>query len=519
QRGRNEPVRVWVIGCSTGEEAYSIAIAFVEYLEAAAKHVVLNVFATDLNGVGVERARLGVYPKTIAQDVSPERLRRFFSEVDGKYRVNKTIRDMVVFARHNVLTDPPFSRVDLISCRNLLIYLEPVLQQRVIPILHYGLRPNGYLWLGSSETIGSYRDLFEADDVRQKLYTRKSGGGHAAPNIPWRARPDHYPTPPLPRPPHTVDVVPGVAEQHKEADRILLSRYAPPGVLITGDLDIVQFRGDTGLFLTPAPGKASLNLLKMLREGLLVGVRSAVHKAKREKIPVREEGLRVRSNGGYRTVDVEVIPLKGDSSDAAFLVMFVERQPGATRAKSPSAAKKIKQAEDAEIETRLKRELVATREYLQAVIEQQEAANEELQSANEEVQSSNEELQSINEELETSKEEIQSSNEELATVNDELHSWNLELSQSNNDLLNLIHSVQMPIVMLGSDRRIRSFTPAAEKLLNLIAADVGRPMRDIKLTLGATDLEEKLIKAIDTVTVIEEEVRDAAGHWFLLRIR
>ena len=519
QRSRHEPVRIWVIGCSTGEEAYSIAIAFVEYLEAAAKQVVLNVFATDLNAVGVERARLGLYPKTIAQDVSPERLRRFFSEVDGKYRVNKSLRDMVVFARHNVLADPPFSRIELISCRNLLIYLEPGLQQRIIPTLHYALQPNGYLWLGSSETIGTYRDLFESEDARQKLYTRKPGGARTAPNLQWRTRGQDFHAL-APRPALAADVVTGATETYKEADRILLSRYAPPGVVINGDLDIVQFRGDTGLFLTPAPGKASLNLLKMLREGLLVGVRSAVHKAKREKIPVREEGLRVRSNGAYRTVDVEVIPLKANGGDASFLVMFVERHhAGAARPKPPRATKKAKQEDEAEVETRLKRELAATREYLQAVIEQQEAANEELQSANEEVQSSNEELQSINEELETSKEEIQSSNEELATVNDELHSRNLELSQSNNDLLNLIHSVQMPIVMLGSDLRIRRFTPAAEKMLNLIATDVGRPMRDIKLTIGATNLEEKLIKAIDTVTVIEEEVQDAAGHWFLLRIR
>jgi two-component system CheB/CheR fusion protein len=314
----------------------------------------------------------------------------------------------------------------------------------------------------------------------------------------------------------------------REAERVLLQKFAPPGVLVTADGEILQFRGDTGLFLTPAPGRATLDLLKMLREGLLVGVRGALHRAIKEETAIREENLRVKSNGGYRDVDIEVLPVKGGGSlrDGYFLVLFHEHSgappaqasAAVTRGGSTAPPATSTEADERQI-ARLTQELAATREYLQSVIEQQEAANEELQSANEEVQSANEELQSINEELETSKEEIESSNEELATVNDELQNRNLELSQSNNDLMNLLSSVQMPIVMLGPKLLIRRFTPMAERMLNLIPADVGRPISDIKLNIDVADLEKLLLEVIDTVTVHELEVRDRHGRWFLLRIQ
>jgi two-component system CheB/CheR fusion protein len=526
-RSRHEPVRIWTLGCSTGQEAYSLAMAYAEAAEAAGSSVPLQLFATDLNPAVIERARAGVYPKEIAQDVSPERLRRFFTEVDGSYRISKVIRDACVFSRHNVLTDPPFSRIDLISCRNLLIYLEPVLQKKVLPTLHYALRPKGFLWLGASETIGAYRNLFDAEDAKHKIYAKKLGAGSGPSTFPLQ----HGGITRAPFTPATSRTVEG-ADLPREADRLLSTRYSPPAALVSSDLEILQYRGDTGPYLAPAPGKASLNLLKMLREGLVVGVRAAVLRAGKDGTAAREEGLHLRTDKGLREIAIEVIPIKGGGSkESGFLVLFEDAQaraegPAAAGPQGPAgsqglSAAPIAQSDPFDPETaRLGQELSATREYLQSLIEQQEAANEELQSANEEVQSANEELQSSNEELETSKEEIQSSNEELATVNDELNNRNAELNRLNNDLVNLLGSVQMPIVMLGRDLRVRRFTPTAEKLLNLIPTDVGRPLADIQLNLeGVPDLESLLAEVLETVSTTERDVRAKNGRWYSLRLR
>ena len=528
-RSRYEPLRVWSIGCSTGEEAYSIAMAFAEFVEQSRLQVPLQIFATDLNGAGVEKARAGLYSRAIGQDIAPDRLRRFFFEVDGTYRISKAIRDTSVFARHNVLTEPPFSRIDLISCRNLLIYLEPALQQKAMGMMHYALMPHGALWLGHSESIGSYRDLFEVEDPKHKMYVKKPGPPRLSPRAfsgdPLASRLTADP------PAREPDVV--VQDVHREADRILLAKYTPASVLVNDDLEILQFRGDTGRYLTPAPGKASLNLLKMLRDGLVVGVRGALHKAKREDTPTTEGALRVKTIHGSRQVSVHVIPVSSNRGVAPphFLVLFEETAVAATapakagrserklttRA-SGMAERKAREATDDETE-RLAEELAATRQYLQSVIEQQEAANEELQSSNEEVQSANEELQSINEELETSKEEIQSSNEELATLNEELHNRNGELGQSNDDFVNLLASVQLPIVMLGPDFRIRKYTPMAERLLNLTPADMSRPITDLRLGIVLPHLNEMLAEVMETVSVKEVEVRDKDGRWYVLRLR
>ncbi|HVR96835.1 MAG TPA: chemotaxis protein CheB, partial [Thermoanaerobaculia bacterium] len=316
-RPPDEPLRVWVLGCSTGEEAYSVAIILAELAEAKGSRFPIQVFATDLNGAVIEKARAGVYPKSIEHDLSPERLRRFFSKVDGSYRINKTIRDLCVFARHNVLTDPPFSQIDRISCRNLLIYLEPALQQRVVPLLHYALKPAGFLLLGSSETIGSYRDLFEEADARNKCYAKKPSARRAPLGPAAGSRRDlgasgHGP--------ERLQQARAATDVQKEADRILLARYVPPGVVVNPDLEILQFRGDTGPYLTPAPGKASLSLLKMARAGLTVRLRAAINAARKTAAPVREEGLQVQSEGRVREVHLEVVPLKGTSA-GGFLVL------------------------------------------------------------------------------------------------------------------------------------------------------------------------------------------------------
>jgi len=510
-RSRADPVRLWTLGCSTGQEAYSLAIAFTEAAEAAGSSAYLQLFATDLNATAIEKARAGVYGKEIAEVVSAERLQRFFVEVESGYRISKSIRDVCVFSRHNVLADPPFSRMDLISCRNLLIYMEPVLQQRILPMLHYALKPGGCLWLGGSETVGALTNLFAVEDPKQRIFVQRRGesgrgqfplqhGGMArAPFTPITTRRND------------------ATDLPREADRLLLHRFAPPGVVVSSELDILQYRGDTSPFLTPAPGKASLNLLKMLRPGLLVTVRAAIQRAAKADAPVREAGLRVPSNDGDRMVSVEVIPLQNHDGTKGngFLVLF-DASGSAGGSAEPARELEAPAPDEASFE----RELAATRDYLQSVIEQQEAANEELQSASEEVQSANEELQSTNEELETSKEEIQSSNEELATVNTELHARNTELHRANDDLTNLLGGFQTVVVMLGHDLRVRRFTPLAEKLFNLLPSDEGRRLIDIKSNLiGLPDLESVLLRVRDTGTSEEHDTQDRSGKWFSLRVR
>ncbi|MFT6082001.1 MAG: two-component system CheB/CheR fusion protein, partial [Planctomycetota bacterium] len=508
-RLRADPVRFWVLGCSSGQEAYSLAIAFTEAAEAVGSPAVVQIFATDVNAAAIEKARAGCYGKGIAEEISAERLQRFFVEVDGGYRISKTIRDVCVFSRHNVLADAPFSRIDLISCRNMLIYMEPVLQQRILPMLHYALQPGGCLWLGSSESVGTFTNLFEVEDQKHKIFWHSGESGRGefplrhdgiarTPFVPIGARRN------------------AVADLPREADRVLLQRFAPPGVVVSVDLDILQYRGDTGPFLTPTPGKASLNLLKMLRPGLLVAVRAAILRASKESAPVREAGVRVPSTDGDRFVVVEVTRLNDPGpKNTGFLVLFAES--GSATADAEAAPEHGLPASD---KMSVEQELAATRDYLQSVVEQQDVANEELQSANEEVQSANEELQSTNEELETSKEEIQSSNEELATVNGELNVRNTELHRANDDLSNLLDSFQAVVVILGQDLRVRRFTPLAEALFNLLPGDEGRPLVDIKINLvGLPELEPILLRVRDTGVAEEHNAQDKRGKWFSLRVR
>ena len=518
-RAHDNPIRMWVLGCSTGEEAYSLAITVSEFLDARPRQrQPVQIFASDLNPKLIEKARAGFYSKHIANDVSPERLRRWFIEQEAGYRVIKPLRDMVVFAHHNSLIDAPFSRMDLISCRNVLIYLDSVLQQRLVHVLHYALKPGGFLWLGTSESVGASRELFEVEDAKHKVYSRKPGRPSVLGHIRMHRDESQREAGTVTPRDRSIAGKAGAVDTQKEADRLILTRYAPPGVLVTSDFDILQFRGDTGPFLAPAPGRASLSLLKMAREGLVVALRNAVNKAKRTHAVVREQGLRVRSNGGFRTVHVEVIPIASNSEES-YLVLFEEPAAQSARRSVAPKSRAASQAKPRDEVAKIKEELEATREHLHAVIEQKEAANEELQSANEEVQSANEELQTINEELETSKEEVQSSSEELATVNDELNHRNAELSLTNNDLVNLIASVQMAIVIVGRDLRIRRFSPRAEKMFNLITADVGRRIADITPRVGISDLEQMLLQSIDTIQPVEQEVQDPQGHWYSLRIR
>jgi two-component system CheB/CheR fusion protein len=513
------PIRAWVPGCSTGEEVYSLAISLVEYRDKIGSTQPIQIFGTDISEVAIERARGGVYPENISADVSPERLRLFFSKVDAHYRIKKTIRDMCVFARQDLSRDPPFSKLDLILCRNVLIYLGQSLQRRVLRVFHYALKPEGFLMLAGTETIGPNVELFSSVDKKHQIYRKKDAlpaadvrfGPVATPGFPagFQARRQ------------TGELQTRVNLQH-EANRILLGRYAPPAVVIDENWQILEFKGQTGPFLEPAPGDASLNLLKMAREGMMHDVRNAVHEARKRGTAVRREGVRVKSNGGWRTLTLEALPVGGgEKSSRPTHIMVVFDAVKARPARRDRAAKKNGRDHPraTEVTARLEQELAANRDYLQSIIQDLEAANEELQSANEEILSSNEELQSTNEELDTAKEELQSTNEELNTVNEELHGRNEELTRLNSDLFNLLANVQIPIVMVSSDMRIRRFTPMAERILNLIPTDLGRPVGHIKPNIRCPDLEQLIVEAMDSVTTVQQEVQDYQGAWFSLRVR
>lgn len=516
-RKADEPVRVWVPGCATGEEVYSIAITLLEAMEETDASCRIQLFGSDLSEAAVERARFGVYAEEAVADVSPARLNRFFKRYDGGYRIAKSVRDCCIFARQNITKDPPFSHLDLISCRNVLIYLGSVLQRRVMGIFHYALRPEGYLLLGSSETIGNYGDLFTPFDRKHKIYQKKIA--YSRPVF------DFHPVSPRDRVEKAVmereSIVP--SNIFREADRVLLTRYAPPGVVINEDLEILQFRGRTSPFLEPAPGIATFNVLKMAREGLLAELRAAIQTAKKSERPVRRKGVTVVGQGGMTAVNLEVIPFVSPTQERCHIILFEEAAPEETPPKKRAGKTKGKAAKEeagaARQVLRFKRELEATREYLQSIIEEQEAMNEELRSANEEIQSSNEELQSTNEELETAKEELQSSNEELTTLNEELEHRNDELAQANNDLINLLASVDIPIVMLDSDLRIRRFNPGAQRVMNLIPGDAGRSINDLKLTFEVKDLDQLVRDVVENLETREIEVQDRAGRWYALRVR
>ncbi|HEX7878926.1 MAG TPA: CheR family methyltransferase, partial [Candidatus Eisenbacteria bacterium] len=476
EKSPSTPIRMWVPGCSTGQEAYSLAMSLLEYYDDKPITPAIQIFATDLSDQkSLDRARAGVYPESIEAVVSPERLRRFFRREDHVYRINKNIRDSCVFARQNVTSDPPFSHLDIISCRNVLIYLSTPLQKRVLPTFHYALNAPGYLLLGTAETVGENADLFELVDRSHKIYAKK---GTAA------RLPLHYATEgmrgvdmPNTRRFGPLNQVP--SDFQREADRMLLGRYAPAGVLINENLDILQFRGRTSAYLEPAPGEPTTNVLKMAREGLFMELRSALTEARKHQRAVRREKVRITADGQAHDVTVEVVPIKPPgAAEGCFLILFHDGEREGAR--GPSTVPQDKASPGREMPddgdaASLRQELAATKEYLQSLAEQQDAANEELRSANEEILSSNEELQSTNEELETAKEELQSANEELTTVNEQLQHRNHELSRLNNDLTNLMASTHIPVVMVSSDLRIRSFTGPARKIMSLLPTDVGRP--------------------------------------------
>ena len=424
-------LRFWVPGCASGEEAYSLAMAWVEFQGAnRAEETSLQIFASDINQQVIDKARKALYPESIISDVSPERLERFFSRVDTGYQVVKSIREMCVFAKHDLTRDPPFSRLDLISLRNVLIYLGPLLQRRVMPLLHFALRPGGFLMLGESESVGGFTDLFSLVDKKSKIYVARSGGLAVIPPALLHPTSEGGTTPNPVSP--LVDFDPSM-----EADRIVLGSYAPAGVIVDADLQIRRFRGRTGPYLEPGPGRVSFDLLRMAREGLAGELSGALREAKQGgAAAVHRSGVRILRDGRVAAVSLDVIPMQSPTGEPSFLVLFHDMPHSAKEAPSAGLAGLPETAADVSRRSaELERELGEMREYARAVLEDKESANEELRSANEELQSTNEELQSVNEELETASEEVQSANEELRSVNDELHAVNDQLATLNEELM------------------------------------------------------------------------------------
>ncbi|MGH9575129.1 MAG: chemotaxis protein CheB [Candidatus Acidiferrales bacterium] len=529
-RSPESAIRVWTPACASGEETYSVAIALLEYLGEKSSQTPMQFFGTDVSENSITKARAGSYPENIQGDVSEEQLQRFFTKAEGAYRINKTIRDMCIFAQQNVLNDPPFSQMDIICCRNLLIYLEPVLQSKVISLFHYALKPNGYLILGTSEGVGAAANLFSPVDRNQKIFVKKGMAARQTMTFslnPHAERPEYGARVPA----RQADTTTNYLEAQKEFDRRLLAHYIPAVVFINDDMEIVHTRGDVSRYLKLPAGRASLNIVKMAREGLLFDLRKAIMQAKKENKPVKKENVQVKNGNGSedhegskertRMVNIDVVPFQiGNLNQLYLMILFQD----ATKETAPRGgrARELKGVEAPHRDTvrvaKLEEEVAATKDYLQSVIETQEATNEELQSANEEILSSNEELQSTNEELETAKEELQSANEELTTVNDELRNRNMEITQINNDLLNLFASIDTAVLMVGSDLTIRRFTPRAEKLMGLIPADIGRPFLNINPNVEVAELRQMLLNVIASHRSVEKDVTDRNGMRYHVRI-
>ena len=506
-------IRAWTPGCSTGEEAYSLAIVFKEALQQAkpAGSVSLQVFATDLDRDAIEKARAGVYPANITADVSQERLRRFFIQEERGYLVGKEIREMAVFASQNVIMDPPFTKLDILVCRNLLIYLTPELQKKLIPLFHYSLNPGGVLFLGSAETIGEFTDLFVPVDAKARIYRRLDTA--------LGARPIEFPSSFVAM--STEEPAPAKAQRsavnlQSLADKLILTRYAPAAVLTSGQGDILYISGRTGKYLEPAAGKANWNIFAMAREGLGYELDGAFQKALGRKEAVTFKGLRARSGRDEYAVDITVQRLgEPEELRGMVLIVFADVVPS-PEVTAPRASGRP--AVHSERLAQTEQDLRKVREELHTCREEMQTSQEELKSANEELQSANEELQSTNEELTTSKEEMQSMNEELQTVNHELQAKVTDLSRVNNDMRNLMDSTDIATLFLDDNLNIRRFTNQASKIIKLLPGDAGRPITDIASELDYPEFAEDVREVLRTLVFKERTVAGSAGRWFRVRI-
>jgi two-component system CheB/CheR fusion protein len=519
-RAADDPVRVWCVGCSTGEEAYSVAMLLAEHAQAAGSGASMQIFATDVDKRAVAAGRAGVYPADIAVDVSPERLARFFTaEPTGGWRVQRRIRDSVIFSEQDVLMDPPFSRLDLLVCRNVMIYFDEQLQKRLIPLFHYALKPGGTLFLGSAEGIGEFGELFSALDRSAKVYRREplaagrravqqrfvlpsiAGTSRAAAAAVAAARP---------------------ASLREMAERALLAHLEPVAALVTAIGDVAYLHGRSGLFLEPAQGDAPAgNILHMAREGLAPALGVTLQKAVLNDEVARASGVRVKTNGEYSLVDLVVRPLAHAAATSGRpLFLVVLSLSGAPP--MPALAGQVLDPTDASAQhiAQLQAELQAKDEYLLSTNDQLQRANEELTSINEEAQSINEELQSTNEELETSKEELQSVNEELVTANTELEDKIHRLTQTNNDMNNLLAGTGIGTLFVDLGLCVLRFTPALSAIINLIPGDTGRPLAHIASNLvGYATLVPDCQAVLDSLVPQAREVQTTDGRWYMLRIQ
>jgi chemotaxis methyl-accepting protein methylase len=513
-RSPGPALRAWVPGCSTGEEAYSLAIVFKEAIKQIkpSGNLALQIFATDLDRDAIDKARIGIFPGNITADVSPARLSRFFARDERGFRVRKEIREMVIFAPQNLIMDPPFTKLDILSCRNLLIYLTPEVQRKLMPLFHYSLIPGGLLFLGSAETIGGATELFAPLSGKCRIYRRTD----------YVLRPQPVDLP--------ASFGPGVAGGPEErptaspplsfqtqADQLVLQRYSPPAVLVNKQGDIFYVSGHTGEFLEPAAGKANWNLFAMARDGLRYELANAFQRALGQKEEVTLHGLKVRTNNGKQHVDVSIRRLE-EPGPLQGLVMVVFTEVAAPLAPQAAGGRTSKSHARTPRLKELEQELLQVRSEAQAAHEVMQTAQEELRSANEELQSTNEELQSTNEELTTSKEEMQSMNEELQTLNTELQSKVDELSRASSDMKNLLDSTDIATLFLDKDLNVRRFTPQATQIIKLIASDVGRPVTDLVSDLNYPRLEDAVREVLRTLTTVEKAVAARDGHWFTVRI-
>lgn len=509
-------LRVWIAGCSSGEEAYSVAILLQEVMEDQGRRMNVQIFGTDIDEQTVNSARAGIFPASIIDDVSEARLKRWFSKEDNQYRIKKSIREMVVFAVQSIIKDPPFTKLDLLCCRNLLIYLGPELQKRLIPIFHYSLKPDGILFLGSSEAIGQAHDLFTVLDKKWKIYRRKFLS--AAPRQQLKF------LPPVPAMPASEKVnQPETIRKAEElsafqlVETILKQVDAPPCVIIDEANSIIYLHGRTGRYLEPVIGKISVNILEMARPGLRTDLEAAIRGAAANKLECVRKGVAIEHNDGHIGIDLTVKPVLGHNAlRGLMMVIFKELDISAKKKRTGKQPKAP--AKNVAVET-LEQELRRTKENLQTTIEELQTANDELKSTNEELQSTNEELQSSNEELETSKEELQSLNEEAATVNAELQSRIDELSRTNDDMKNLLDSTQIAAIFLDLDLCVRRFTPKAVEIIPLVGTDAGRPINHFATALTDTDLAEYARDVLDNLGMKEKEVRSKDGSFYRMRIR